>query len=423
VITRHTVGVRIDPDRDGDVYPEIAINSNDLLGNEDWNVRAEQGNKPGETILDFTQNWWGTTNNADINAKIRDADDNQNLATVDFSNKLTEENGQYGLADINDDGQTDGFDLSILASAFGTLEGKEEYNPAANLNDDDRIDGFDLSLLGTRFGQLGATDLKRLQPAEAQLLATSEQGAPVDYASRPDSALKKAPTRLKVAAGAGPFAEGDTIEYRLRVEGTPSLFGLSARFRYRDGEISFARGQTGPFLSGKADASVLGLAEADQGRGSLGLTRTRGHGSPAGSGRIAALRFVAQAPLDEAPPLSLSDVGLLAPDGRTTYETGIEGKVGPPSQATAPSEYRLRGNYPNPFSRSTTLSLSLPERATVTIKMYDAMGRRVRTVANQEMNAGTHSLRLSGQGLASGMYFCRMRANGKTRTIQMSVVR
>lgn len=382
VVTRHSVGIRIGPDGGGDDYPDIVASSNDLLGNEDWNVRVEEGNNPAETTLDFTQNWWGTTTDADIDAKIRDADDNENLASVDFSNKLAEENGTYGLADINSDGQTDGFDLSLLASAFGTLEGEEDYNPDANLNSDDRIDGFDLSLLGTRFGQLGATDLKSLQTEDTQLLATSGRGGPVDYASRPDSALKKIPTRLRVVADAGPFAEGDTIAYQLRVEDTPSLFGLSAQLRYQDGKMRFADGRAGPFLAGPEEDPVVGLADATQGQGTVGMTRTRAHrrDSPSGSGRVATLRFVTRTPIEEAPPLSLSGVGLIAPDGRTAYDTGVEGTVGPPREATAPDEYRLRGNYPNPFSQSTTLSFSLPERETVTIEVYDTMGRHVRTV-------------------------------------------
>jgi len=425
VVTRHSAGVRIAPNGGGDDYPDIVASSNDLLGNGDWNVRVEEGNNPGETTLDFTQNWWGTTTAADIDAKIRDADDNENLASVDFTNKLTEENGTYGLADINSDGQTDGFDLSLLASAFGTLQGEEDYNPDANLNSDDRIDGFDLSLLGTRFGQLGATDLKSLRKEGAQLLAASGRGAPVDYASRPDSALKKTPTRLRVVADAGPFAKGDTIAYQLRVEDTPSLFGLSAQLRYQDGKMRFADGRAGPFLAGPEEDPVVGLADATQGQGTVGMTRTRAHrrDSPSGSGRVATLRFVTRTPIEEAPPLSLSGVGLIAPDGRTAYDTGVEGTVGPPREATAPDEYRLRGNYPNPFSQSTTLSFSLPERETVTIEVYDTMGRHVRTVVDRNMEAGTHTLQFDGRGLSSGIYFCRLQTQEKMLTTRLSVVR
>jgi len=426
VITRHNVGVRIDPDGSGDTYPTgIQLNSNDLLGNEDWNVRIEKGNKPGKTTLDFTQNWWGTTSDADIDAKIRDADDNQDLATVDFSSKLTEENGEYGLADINDDGQTDGFDLSVLASAFGTLKGEEEYNAAANLNTDDRIDGFDLSLLGTRFGRLGATPFQRTGKNAPRLMATAGNGSAANYSSRPDSVLQATPTRLTVESNTGPFVEGDTVRYRLRVEGTPSLFAVSAQLQYEEGKMRLARGRTGAFLHGNEEVSVIGLAEAEDGQGALGLTRTRAHryDSPSGSGHVATLRFVTRVPLEKAPSLGLSEVGLLAPDGWTTYETNVEGKTPPPGEPITPEEYALQGNYPNPFSRSTTLALQLPEEEFVTVEVYDTMGRRVKTIVSRRMEAGTHKLQFDAQGLASGTYFCRMRAEGKVSTTQMSVVR
>nr|WP_272506562.1 right-handed parallel beta-helix repeat-containing protein [Salinibacter ruber] len=425
VLTRNSTGFRIDPKGGGDAYPEVVAVENDLLGNEDWNVRVEKGNKPGETTLDFTQNWWGTTDSADVAAKIRDSGDSKDLATVDFGDRRSEENGEYGLADINTDGRTDGFDLSILASAFGSMSGDESYNPDADLEADDRIDGFDLSLLGTRFGRLGATPLQRTEKSAPRLMAAGGDRSTVDYSSRPDSVLRATPTRLTVESGTGPFVEGDTVQYRLRVENTPSLFAVSAQLHYEEGKMRFARGQTGEFLRGDKDASVIGLSEADDGQGALGLTRTRAHrhDSPSGSGHVATLQFVTRVPLEQAPSLGLSEVGLLAPDGRTAYETSVEGKTTTPGEPITPEEYALQGNYPNPFSRSTTLALQLPEEEFVTVEVYDTMGRRVKTIVSRRMKAGTHKLQFDAQGLASGTYFCRMRAGEKVSTTQMSVVR
>ncbi|MCS4193557.1 Icc-related predicted phosphoesterase [Salinibacter ruber] len=425
IVKRNSTGFRIDPKGGGDAYPEVVAVENDLLGNEDWNVRVEKGNKPGETTLDFTQNWWGTTDSADVAAKIRDSGDSKDLATVDFGDRRSEENGEYGLADINNDGRTDGFDLSILASAFGSVSGDENYNPDADLEADDRIDGFDLSLLGTRFGRLGATPLQRTEKSAPRLMAAGGDRSTVDYSSRPDSVLRAMPTRLTVESGTGPFVEGDTVQYRLRVENTPSLFAVSAQLHYEEGKMRFARGQTGEFLRGDKDASVIGLSEADDGQGALGLTRTRvhRHDSPSGSGHVATLQFVTRIPLEQVPSLGLSEVGLLAPDGRTAYETSVEGKTTTPGEPITPEEYALEGNYPNPFSRSTTLALQLPEEEFVTVEVYDTMGRRVKTIVSRRMKAGTHKLQFDAQGLASGTYFCRMRAEGKVSTTQMSVVR
>ena len=425
VLTRHSAGVRIDPNRSGDPYPDVTVMSNDILGNENLNVRLEPGKNPTETTLDFTQNWWGTTDSTSIEETIRDSSDSDNLAAVNFSNKLTEENGQYGLADINSDGRTDGFDLSALAAAFGSRSGEEDYNPDANLNTDDRIDGFDLSLLGTRFGQLGATDLKRSLRG-GRLLAAGGAG-PVRYVDRPDSVMRREATQLRVTASRGPFAPGDTLTYRFRVENTPSLFAVSAGLQFDQDDMEYARGRIGGFLSEEGDVPVFGLTEAEGGGGHIGLTRTRSHryDSPSGSGRLATLSFVAQSRLEEAPSLTLSDVGLLAPDGRTTYKTGLKGRATPPDrrEKDPPERFALKGNYPNPFSGSTTLSFSLPERSDVRIVVYDALGRQVTTLIDQRINAGRHTIRFNAQNLASGVYFSRMKAGGQVETVRMTVIK
>lgn len=73
-------------------------------------------------------------------------------------------------------------------------------------------------------------------------------------------------------------------------------------------------------------------------------------------------------------------------------------------------EYRLGQNYPNPFNPVTTVGFSVPERCWVSIKLYSAEGREVRTLVDQALDPGRHTRVLDGEGLASGIYFCRMTA-------------
>jgi len=54
--------------------------------------------------------------------------------------------------DINGDGTTNAFDLSILLSSFGTSRGTQNFNPAADLNADGTVDSFDLSIFLSDFG-------------------------------------------------------------------------------------------------------------------------------------------------------------------------------------------------------------------------------------------------------------------------------
>lgn len=73
-------------------------------------------------------------------------------------------------------------------------------------------------------------------------------------------------------------------------------------------------------------------------------------------------------------------------------------------------------NYPNPFKTSTTLQFALKGNTRVYLQLYDELGRAVRTLANDELTAGTHQYSLSGAGLPSGVYYCTLKTADFTET-------
>jgi hypothetical protein len=77
---------------------------------------------------------------------------------------------------------------------------------------------------------------------------------------------------------------------------------------------------------------------------------------------------------------------------------------------TAPRDFVLDQNYPNPFNPETVIPFSLPERAYVSLKVYDLLGHEVATLVQGTMNAGTYRARFDGHALASGVYFYRIEA-------------
>lgn len=93
------------------------------------------------------------------------------------------------------------------------------------------------------------------------------------------------------------------------------------------------------------------------------------------------------------------------------------------SNGLIPDVYSLSQNYPNPFNPSTTIAFGLPEPADVTIHVFDMLGRRVMTVAEQEYAAGRHKVVLDASQLASGAYVYRMVANEEVFTKVMTVVK
>ncbi len=97
-------------------------------------------------------------------------------------------------------------------------------------------------------------------------------------------------------------------------------------------------------------------------------------------------------------------------------EVGVE-------ESTEPVVYRLPVVSPNPLSRPTTISFSIPRTEYVSMKVYDVTGSLVSTLVNKRLTAGTHSLTVDTKKLASGVYFLRMDAEGFSGTRKFVVMK
>lgn len=84
----------------------------------------------------------------------------------------------------------------------------------------------------------------------------------------------------------------------------------------------------------------------------------------------------------------------------------------------APSVKILEGAYPNPFILSTSIRYNLPEQTKVVLQIYNAVGRVVATLVNQEQNPGNYLINFAPQNtnLAQGVYFIRLVASGINKT-------
>jgi hypothetical protein len=78
-----------------------------------------------------------------------------------------------------------------------------------------------------------------------------------------------------------------------------------------------------------------------------------------------------------------------------------------------PLAFELLQNYPNPFNPTTTIEFSLPVASTVSLKVYNILGQEVAILYDQELlDEGEQAIEFNGAGLASGVYFYRMTAEG-----------
>ena len=86
--------------------------------------------------------------------------------------------------------------------------------------------------------------------------------------------------------------------------------------------------------------------------------------------------------------------------------------------AELPTEFKLNGNYPNPFNPSTRIQFDLPETAEVSIEIIDMLGRSVMTLPAKQLEAGAaRTVEVNASNLASGTYLYRLIAKTATDTM------
>ena len=110
----------------------------------------------------------------------------------------------------------------------------------------------------------------------------------------------------------------------------------------------------------------------------------------------------------------------------------------PPPYTNEPSPPALFQNYPNPFNAQTTISFAVPwagahvidpngnwapNATSVRIVVFDAVGRQIIVLMNEEKTPGIYEVNFDGTGLASGTYFYRLETAGQTKVKKMVLLR
>ena len=88
-----------------------------------------------------------------------------------------------------------------------------------------------------------------------------------------------------------------------------------------------------------------------------------------------------------------------------------------------PGRYDLKQNYPNPFNPTTTIKYSLKNSSHVLLTIYDLNGKVIETLVNRYQIAGKHAIVWQPNGLASGLYFYRLRAGEFSQTKKIILIK
>jgi hypothetical protein len=88
-----------------------------------------------------------------------------------------------------------------------------------------------------------------------------------------------------------------------------------------------------------------------------------------------------------------------------------------------PSDFTLDQNYPNPFNPSTKISFGLPQRSSVVLKVFNALGQEVAELVNESLEAGTHSYNFDASKLTSGIYIYSLQTDAGVISKKMTLVK
>ena len=89
-----------------------------------------------------------------------------------------------------------------------------------------------------------------------------------------------------------------------------------------------------------------------------------------------------------------------------------------------PNTYAVSQNYPNPFNPSTTIKFQIPKSTNVRLTIYNLLGKKIRTLVNDEMGAGHYEAVWNGQNdagvnVGSGIYIYKFEAQEFTKVRKM----
>jgi hypothetical protein len=222
------------------------------------------------------------------------------------------------------------------------------------------------------------------------------------------------------------------IQIPLRLKTLNSVFGIAFSVNYGmesaaiSGSLKLTMIDTlGSVLGGEL---MLTHIFDEQLIADVGLSKTHGSGF-VGDGQLALLTL--DVPDGSSYWVGITNVVGNDEQGNPVY---ISGSTYHSSTATAieeasvPLENALLQNYPNPFNPATTIRFQLAEPSSVSIKVFDLLGREVVALVGGKQPAGRFSIAWDASKVSSGIYYCRMTAQNAsghifTQTQRMLLVK
>jgi hypothetical protein len=89
--------------------------------------------------------------------------------------------------------------------------------------------------------------------------------------------------------------------------------------------------------------------------------------------------------------------------------------------AAGTTGYKLEQNAPNPFGAITSIAYTTPVEAPVSLVVYNQLGQVVKTLVNEVVGAGAHTVQFVSDDLANGTYYYTLKAGDFVKTERMQI--
>jgi len=106
-------------------------------------------------------------------------------------------------------------------------------------------------------------------------------------------------------------------------------------------------------------------------------------------------------------------------DGSSILPKAVETEIGLGGKYEI-TDYDISQNYPNPFTPSTTIRYQIPQDGMVTLKVYDILGREVKTLVNEVKTKGRYEVNFDASNLASGLYIYEIKSGSYKASKKMT---
>lgn len=98
--------------------------------------------------------------------------------------------------------------------------------------------------------------------------------------------------------------------------------------------------------------------------------------------------------------------------------------VGEDPTNVLPTKFELKNPYPNPFNPNTVITFSLPTSSHVNLTIYNVRGQKVATLVSENLPVGTYNVIWNvGNEIASGIYFCILKANNFKQVCKLTLMK